>query len=100
MIHADHKQDVTEIPAGNIGAIIGLKKSTTGDTLCDENNPIILESIKFPEPVQGKQLPLQDLPEAALATRPERVYKTLAAIMLPGPGYFAQTAPVQRLIMK
>ncbi|HER24795.1 MAG TPA: elongation factor G [Candidatus Atribacteria bacterium] len=51
LIHADHKKDVTEIPAGNLGAIIGLKKSTTGDTLCDVNHPIILESIKFPEPV-------------------------------------------------
>ncbi len=51
LIHADHKKDVTEIPAGNLGAIIGLKKSTTGDTLCDVKYPIILESIKFPEPV-------------------------------------------------
>ncbi|OGD35628.1 translation elongation factor G [Candidatus Atribacteria bacterium RBG_16_35_8] len=51
LIHADHKKDVTEIPAGNIGAIIGLKKSTTGDTLCDIKDSIILESIKFPEPV-------------------------------------------------
>ena len=51
LIHADHKKDVTEIPAGNLGAIIGLKKSTTGDTLCDIKDSIILESIKFPEPV-------------------------------------------------
>lgn len=51
LIHADHKNDVTEIPAGNLGAIIGLKKSTTGDTLCDIEHPIILESMKFPEPV-------------------------------------------------
>jgi len=51
LIHADHKTDVTEIPAGNLGAIIGLKKSTTGDTLCDIKHPIILESMKFPEPV-------------------------------------------------
>lgn len=50
-IHADHKEQVKEISAGNLGAIIGLKKSGTGDTLCDENNPIILEKIKFPEPV-------------------------------------------------
>ncbi len=51
LIHADHKKDVTEIPAGNLGAIIGLKKSTTGETLCDVKHPIILESMKFPEPV-------------------------------------------------
>ncbi len=51
LIHADHRKDVLEIYAGNLGAIIGLKKSTTGDTLCDLEHPIILESIKFPEPV-------------------------------------------------
>ena len=51
LIHADHRKDVLEIAAGNLGAIIGLKKSTTGDTLCDLKHPIILESIKFPEPV-------------------------------------------------
>ncbi len=50
-IHADHKEQVKEISAGNLGAIIGLKKSGTGDTLCDEKDPIILEKIKFPEPV-------------------------------------------------
>jgi elongation factor G len=51
LIHADHRKDVTEIHSGNLGAIIGLKKSTTGDTLCDTKHPIILESMKFPEPV-------------------------------------------------
>jgi len=51
MIHADHREDVKEIYAGNLGAIIGLKKSTTGDTICDNKKPIILESMKFPEPV-------------------------------------------------
>lgn len=50
-IHADHKEQVKEISAGNLGAIIGLKKAGTGDTLCDENKPILLEKIKFPEPV-------------------------------------------------
>lgn len=51
LIHANHKKDVSEIRAGNLGAIIGLKRSTTGDTLCDVKHPIILESMKFPEPV-------------------------------------------------
>lgn len=51
LVHADHRKDVSEIPAGNLGAIIGLKKSTTGDTLSDIKHPIILESMKFPEPV-------------------------------------------------
>ncbi|MEA1939944.1 MAG: elongation factor G [Candidatus Caldatribacteriota bacterium] len=51
MIHADHRESVDEICSGNLGAIIGLKKSTTGDTICDSKKPIVLESMKFPEPV-------------------------------------------------
>jgi len=50
-IHADHKEQVEEISAGMLGAIIGLKKSGTGDTLCDEKHPIVLEKMQFPEPV-------------------------------------------------
>jgi len=50
-IHADHKEQISEISAGKLGAIIGLKKSGTGDTLCDEKKPIILEKMQFPEPV-------------------------------------------------
>ncbi len=51
MVHADHKKQINEISAGKLGAIIGLKKSGTGDTLCDEKYPIILEKMEFPEPV-------------------------------------------------
>ena len=50
-MHADKREEVKEIYAGEIGAAIGLKTTTTGDTLCDPNNPIILEKISFPEPV-------------------------------------------------
>ena len=50
-MYADHREDVDEIGAGDIGAILGLKESYTGDTLCDQSNPIVLESITFPEPV-------------------------------------------------
>ena len=50
-MYADHREDVDEIHAGDIGAILGLKGSYTGDTLCDASNPIILESIAFPKPV-------------------------------------------------
>jgi len=50
-MYANKREDVSEIYAGDIAAIVGLKKTKTGDTLCDENNPIILESISFPEPV-------------------------------------------------
>lgn len=49
-MHADKREDVTEVGAGDIAAIVGLKGTTTGNTLCDQNNPIILESITFPEP--------------------------------------------------
>ena len=50
-MHANHRQEVDELLAGDIGAIVGLKETTTGDTLCDEENPIILEKMEFPEPV-------------------------------------------------
>jgi elongation factor G len=50
-MHANHREDVTEVYAGEIAAVVGLKDTTTGDTLCDENNQIVLESIFFPEPV-------------------------------------------------
>ena len=49
-MHADKREDITEIGAGDIAAIVGLKNTTTGTTLCDPANPIILESIDFPEP--------------------------------------------------
>ena len=50
-MHADKREDINEIHAGDICGVIGLKKTLTGDTLCDINHPIILESMKFPEPV-------------------------------------------------
>lgn len=50
-MYADHREDVDEIHAGDIGAILGLKDSFTGDTLCDPSNPIVLEAITFPQPV-------------------------------------------------
>lgn len=49
-LQADKREDVTEVEAGDIAAIVGLKGTTTGNTLCDPNNPIILENITFPDP--------------------------------------------------
>ena len=49
-LQADKREDVTEVTAGDIAAIVGLKGTTTGHTLCDPNNPIVLENITFPEP--------------------------------------------------
>jgi len=50
-MHAAHREEITEVSAGDIAAIIGPRYTTTGDTLCDQDNPVILESIVFPEPV-------------------------------------------------
>lgn len=50
-MHANHREEIQDIYAGGIGALVGLKNTTTGDTLCDEAKPVILESITFPEPV-------------------------------------------------
>ena len=50
-MHANHREDIQEVFAGDIEAAVGLKRTTTGDTLCDEKHPIILESMEFPEPV-------------------------------------------------
>jgi len=50
-MHANHREDITQVFAGDIAAAVGLKATTTGNTLCDEGSPIILESIEFPEPV-------------------------------------------------
>ena len=50
-MHANHREDIEEVWAGDIAAAVGLKNTTTGDTLCDEKHPIILESMEFPEPV-------------------------------------------------
>ena len=49
-MHADKREDIDEVNAGDIAAVVGLKGTTTGNTLCDQNNPIVLESITFPEP--------------------------------------------------
>ncbi len=51
LMHANHREDIDMVYAGDIAAAVGLKNTTTGDTLCDENHPIILESMEFPEPV-------------------------------------------------
>ncbi len=52
-MHSNHREEVKEMYAGEIAATVGLKKTTTGDTLCDEAKPIVLEKIEFPEPVIG-----------------------------------------------
>ena len=50
LMHANHREDITQVYSGDIAAAVGLKNTTTGDTLCDEKYPIVLESMEFPEP--------------------------------------------------
>ncbi|MBR0373158.1 MAG: elongation factor G [Mogibacterium sp.] len=50
-MHANHREDIEQVYSGDIAAAVGLKQTTTGDTLCDEKHPIILESMEFPDPV-------------------------------------------------
>ena len=50
-MHANHREDIETVYSGDIAAAVGLKNTTTGDTLCDENHPVVLESMEFPEPV-------------------------------------------------
>ena len=51
LMHSNHRQEVEELHAGDIGAVVGLKNTTTGDTLCDPGHEVILEQMEFPEPV-------------------------------------------------
>lgn len=55
-MHANHRQEISEVYAGDIAAIVGLKDTTTGDTLCAENDPIVLESMQFPTPVIAQSI--------------------------------------------
>lgn len=50
-MHSNHREEIEELHAGGIGALVGMKNTTTGDTLCDVDHPVLLESITFPEPV-------------------------------------------------
>ncbi len=51
LMHANHREDIPKVYSGDIAAVVGLKNTTTGDTLCDQDHPIVLESMEFPEPV-------------------------------------------------
>lgn len=51
LMHANHREEMDDVYAGDIAAVVGLKDTTTGDTLCEETNPVILESMEFPDPV-------------------------------------------------
>ena len=67
-MHANKREDVSEIRAGDIGAVIGLKQTVTGDTLCDEAHQIVLESITFPAPVMA--VAIEPRPKPMLTSSP------------------------------
>jgi len=70
LMHANHREDVEEVGAGDIAATVALKHTTTGDTLCDQKHPIVLEPIRFPEPVISVAIEAktrQDLDKLALS---------------------------------
>jgi elongation factor G len=72
LMHANHRTEIKKVYSGDIAAAVGLKNTTTGDTLCDEDHPIVLESMKFPDPVihvaiEPKSKADSDKMDAALA---------------------------------
>ena len=76
LLHADEREEVETLRVGDIGAIVGLKNSTTGDTLCDESNPIILEKISFAEAVVSQAIePATKSDEEKMAQALERLVR-------------------------
>ena len=80
-LHANKREEVNEISAGDIGAIVGLKFSTTGDTLCEKGDHIVLESMDFPEPVIGVAI------EPRSKAEEKKLAETLAKIALEDPSF-------------
>ncbi|NLG30438.1 MAG: elongation factor G [Clostridiaceae bacterium] len=110
MMHANHRSDATEVYAGDIAAAVGLRDTTTGDTLTTEQAPIILESMDFPEPVisvaiEPKSKASQDKLEAALSKLSEedptfrrRVDKETGQMIVSGMGELHLAIIVDRLL--
>ncbi len=84
-LHANKREEVKEIAAGDIGAIVGLKFTTTGDTLCEKGDYIILESMDFPEPVIGVAI------EPRSKAEEKKLEQTLAKIALEDPSFTITT---------
>src|SRR5438132_3557552 len=87
MLHADKREDVTEVGAGEIAGAIGLKQTFTGDTLCDPDKPIILETIKFPDPV------IQIAVEPKTKADEEKMSLALARLAEEDPTFQVKTDP-------
>ena len=84
-LHANKREEVPEISAGDIGAIVGLKFTTTGDTLCEKGDVIILESMDFPDPVIGVAI------EPKSKAEEKKLTETLAKIALEDPSFTVST---------
>jgi elongation factor G len=84
-LHANKREEVSEISAGDIGVIVGLKFTTTGDTLCEKGDDIVLESMDFPEPVIGVAIEPKSKADEAKLT------ETLAKISLEDPSFSVST---------
>ncbi|MHC1716497.1 MAG: elongation factor G [Candidatus Dojkabacteria bacterium] len=81
LMHADEREEVDSLGVGNIGAIVGLKDSITGDTLCDENNPVVLEKIVFAEPVVSQAI------EPATKSDEEKMSEALGRLVREDPTF-------------
>jgi elongation factor G len=86
-MHANRREDIEEVSAGMIAATVGLKNTFTGDTLCDESSPIVLEAIKFPEPVVSVAI------EPKTKDDQERLANTLARLAEEDPTFRARYDP-------
>lgn len=87
LMHANHREQTEEIIAGQIAAVIGLKDTKTGDTLCDEDHPIVLEPMTFPEPVISIAI------ESKTKADQERLATSLAKLMDEDPTFKVRTDP-------
>ncbi|KUK67401.1 MAG: translation elongation factor g [candidate division WS6 bacterium 36_33] len=85
LMHADDREEVDSLRVGDIGAIVGLKDSTTGDTLCDGDNPIILERITFAEPVVSQAI------EPATKSDEEKMSEALGRLVREDPTFHVST---------
>ena len=87
LMHANHRQEVEVLHAGEIGAVVGLKSTTTGDTLSDENTPVVLESLTFPEPV------LEEAVEPRTKADQEKMATALLKLAEEDPTFRVRTDP-------
>ncbi|RMD77376.1 elongation factor G [Candidatus Dojkabacteria bacterium] len=87
LLHANHREEVKEVRAGDIAAIVGLKETKTGDTLCDESNKILLESIHFPDPVVKFAI------EPKTKSDQEKLGEALSKLVSEDPTFKAETDP-------